>query len=287
LLKNLVRDKYPVFFDGLHTTYYLGHPLLADRKKTVRLNNIEHEYYYSLAVSERNIFKKIYYFIESKKLKRYEKILSRADNLLAVSGKDLEYFRKKFRDCELIHPFHPFSDITSTPGSGDYILYHGDLSVNENRIVAEFLIRNVFSRVPYRCIIAGKQPSSRLATLVKRHDNISIAPDTGGEEMIRLIKNAHVNVLFSLNDSGFKIKLLYSLFAGRFCIINSPMAASTNLGSLCRLADTAESILHEIHELWRVPFSEEAIAGRRMAMSPSFDNRANAGRIAGIVFPGK
>jgi len=37
LLKNLLRNDYPIFFDGLHTTKYLDHPALAERKITISM----------------------------------------------------------------------------------------------------------------------------------------------------------------------------------------------------------------------------------------------------------
>jgi glycosyltransferase involved in cell wall biosynthesis len=284
LFKNLTATDYPILFDGLHTTYFLDHPALRKREKIVRVNNIEHLYYKSLADNEKNLFKKIYYLIESVKLKRFEKILKKADNLLAVSKKDHEYFKKKYLNCELIFPFHPFTKVLSKPGSGDYVIYHGDLSVNENVKIAGYLIREVFSRIPFTCIIAGKKPPEHLIEQIKQYNNIRIVPDPDQEEMIRLIEDAHINLLPCFNSNGFKIKLLFSLFTGRHCIINNLMAESTDLGYLCLIADSGESMREKINHLFQVPFSEEMAADRKRVLSEQFDNSNNAKRIADLMF---
>ena len=284
LLKNLTSDDYPILFDGLHTTYYLDHPALMNRKKIVRVSNIEHRYYKSLAGSEKNIFKKIYYLIESVKLKRYEKILKNAHNLLAISKNDQEYFKKKYLKCELIFPFHPFDQVLSQPGSGDYVIYHGDLSVNENAKIADRLVQEVFSRVPFTCIIAGKKSPSYLIERIKPYKNIRIVQDPDQAEMARLIKDAHISLLPCFNSNGFKIKLLYSLFTGRHCIINSMMAESTDLGALCVVADSSEAIREKISYLFQLPFSEMMATERAKILQLHFNNNVNAERIAALIF---
>jgi glycosyltransferase involved in cell wall biosynthesis len=284
LLNNLKTTDCPILFDGLHTTYFLDNPALANRKKIVRVNNIEHRYYKSLAESEKNLFKKIYYLIESVKLKRFEKILKKADNLLAVSKKDYEYFKNKYLNCELIFPFHPFNKVSCQTGSGGYVIYHGDFSVNENVKIADFLIQEVFSHFSFKCVIAGKKPPLHLIERIKPFNNIRIIPDPDEADMIRLIKDAHINLLPCLNSNGFKIKLLFSLFTGRHCIINSLMADSTDLGSLCLIADSGESMIEKTDHLFQVPFTEEMTADRKRVLHEQFDNRNNAKRIADLIF---
>ena len=40
MLDNLIRNDYPILFDGLHTTYYLNHTAISGRKKLVLLHNM-------------------------------------------------------------------------------------------------------------------------------------------------------------------------------------------------------------------------------------------------------
>ena len=44
LIKNLLKDHYPILLEGVHCTYYLYHGELNGRKVLVRLHNVEFEY---------------------------------------------------------------------------------------------------------------------------------------------------------------------------------------------------------------------------------------------------
>lgn len=95
LLKNLLVDESPILFEGLHTCGILASKYLEKRLKIYRESNIEHEYYMHLANAEKNIIKRAYYRTESKKLKRFESILSHADKMLVVSKADTDYLKKQ------------------------------------------------------------------------------------------------------------------------------------------------------------------------------------------------
>src|SRR3989344_4880192 len=85
LLGNLLKDNSPILFEGLHCCFLLSSKSLSHRNKIVRMHNIEHNYYNSLAKAEKNIVKKIYFKLEAKKLKWFEKNLSYASAVMAIS----------------------------------------------------------------------------------------------------------------------------------------------------------------------------------------------------------
>lgn len=276
LLENLLDNDYPILFDGLHTTYYLGHPGLSGRKKLVRMHNIEHEYYSGLAGNEINYFRKAYFTVESSKLGRYEKILSKADHILAVSRSDQDHFSRRYGNSVFLPPFHPFSRVLSKPGTGEYLVYHADLSVNENIRMAEMLIADVFSYVPYHCILAGKNPPASLSSKAAKHPNIELVANPGRKQMKMLITNAHVNLVPALHSNGFKIKILYALFQGRHCLANGVAARSSMVPDLCVVEDSGKGMVRRIRELMEIPFTEGMIASRDKVLHENFDNMKNA-----------
>jgi hypothetical protein len=284
LLENLTKDNFPILFDGLHTTYYLDHPALSGRKKFVRVHNIEHLYFNILAEYEKNPIRKLYFLIEAEKLKHYEKIVNKADNLLSVSEIDQEYFEGKYHNSVLIPSFHPFDQVECLQGVGEYIIYHGDLSVNENINACEFLISKIFSKVPYSCIIAGKNPPEQLKTKAAGYKNISIIANPDNDQMSGLIKNAQLNLLFTLSANGLKLKLLISLFSGRHCLVNRNMTKGTLLGPACIIEDSADGIIDKIHHLMKQPFTEGMIAERER-MLLMYSNSVNAKRLSRLIFP--
>jgi glycosyltransferase involved in cell wall biosynthesis len=283
LLENLTKDNHPIFFDGIHTAFLLDHPYLSARKKYVRVHNIEHSYYASLARFERDPLKKVYYSFEALKLRRFERVLACADALFTVSDTDQEYFEDRYHNAEMIPSFHPCDTIESSVGSGEYIIYHGDLSVNENALVAEFLISKIFAQLPYRCIVAGKKPPMRLFTQARAHRNVIIVPDPDNEKMDELIRNAHINILFSIASNGLKLKLLVALFSGRHCLVNNNIIKGTMLGPACTVEDSATGMVDKIKDLMNMPFTLR-LKEERTALTEIYTNEYNSRRLIRNIF---
>jgi hypothetical protein len=275
LLQNLLKNDYPILFEGIHSTYYLKHPALRDRKKFVRAHNIEDRYYRSLAKNEKNIFRRTYFLIESCKLKIYEKVLSDAQMILAITENENSYFQKNFKKSYYLPPFHPFNTPHILPGLGEYVLFHGDLSVNGNQKNAEFLISSIFPKLKFKCIIAGKNPSKMLVSAARKIENLELVSNPDIQEMDYLIRNAQINILLVIGSDGFKIKMLYALFSGRHCITNYSIYYNPELKNLCTIADTEEELLCKINDLLTIKISDEIIESRKKVLDAEFSNQIN------------
>lgn len=279
LIKNILKDNYPVLLEGIHCTYYLYHGELNTRKVSVRLHNVEFEYYRQLSKSTNNFYKKIYYTLESRLLKKYERVIAQKAKFLSVNKKDKETYQKLFaaKDVKFLPVFLPFNEINSKTGKGDFCLYHGNLSVAENEKAALWLLQNIFNHlINIRFIIAGKTPSDALKNEVAKNKNAQLIRNPSQEKMEELIKNAHLHLLPSFNSTGIKIKLLNALFNGRFIITNTASLDGTGLETLCELAETPTEYLQRIQELCDIPFTESEINKRKEILTSTFDNEKNA-----------
>lgn len=283
LLSNLEANPAPILFEGLHTCYFLNHSSLKTHLRMVRTHNVEHEYYQNLRKVECNIFRKLFFCIEACKLRNYEKILKNANQILAISPNDNLYFDRHFGDSHFIPAFHPFNEIRSKEGKGNYILFHGNLSVAENKQAVNFLIRNVFTKIQQKVIVAGKNPSDKLSREVQSLPNVQLIANPEGGQMEELIRHAQICILPTFQDTGLKLKLLASLFSGRFCIANSPMIHKTGLEHLCRLANTPEEMIKAINELFDQEFTSEEIEKRRIILEDDFSNHRNTMKIIQII----
>ncbi len=276
LLQNLKSDKHPILFEGLHCTYYLDHPDLAKRIKIVRTHNVEHDYYKKLEEVETNFFKKYFFRIESERLKKHESVLKHANLIAAISPSDYAHFQKKFEHVMYLPAFHPNREIRSVNGSGDYILYHGNLAVGENDEAARFLVNEVFKDLDYPLYIAGSSPSKELVSAVEGKENIQILSNLNSSEMLEYVKNAHVNVLPTFQNTGIKLKLINALFLGRHCLANSYMVNNTGLETFCEIANTPKQFVKKLQTLMQTPFSVDQIRQRKTALEQGFSNIQNA-----------
>lgn len=285
LLKRLVELDAPIIFEGLHCCYYLSHPKLADRQKIVRMHNIEFEYYQHLAHLEPNWIKKSFFRLESFRLKRFQRILRYADQILAISPQDeakLFLFKNK---THYIPAFHPNEQIVSQVGQGSYILFHADLSVKDNEEGAVFLIEKVFKdkKIKMPFIIAGLNPTNRLLNLAEKYDNISVRANLPHEDLQRLIHNAHVNILISFQSAGMKLKLLNAIFTGRFCLVNTPMVEDTGLENLCVVEDDDRNIRQKLSRLTLTPFQLNHLKTRKESIGKEFYNEYNAQKVIRLI----
>jgi glycosyltransferase involved in cell wall biosynthesis len=279
LIKNISKDKFPVLLEGIHCTYYLYHGELNSRKVLLRLHNVEFEYYKQLARSTTNFYKKIYYTLESRLLKKYETIIARKAKLISVNEKDKATYQKVFqaKDVEFLPVFLPFNKVNSQIGKGSFCFYHGNLSVAENEKAALWLLKNIFNQlinIPF--IIAGKNPSEELMNEALKNKNVQITSNPSQNEMEELIKNAHLHLLPSFNSTGIKIKLLNALFNGRFIITNAASLEGTGLTTLCELAEKPNEYITKIQELFEIPFTENDINKRKEILETIYDNKKNA-----------
>ena len=280
--KNLLGDSFPVLFEGLHTTGNLSKCREANKLILVRTHNIEHAYYRGLARSTRNPYHKLFFRSEAAKLKQYEKIVHDADQILSIARHEATYFKEKYGNAIFIPAFHRFEEISALPGSGTYILYHGNLGVVENSEMFLDLARDRLSRIPYQVIVAGKNPSPRFQKKVARYPNIRLIADPSDPELDKLIAHAHINLLFTKQATGIKLKLLHALFAGRHCLVNPEMVKGSGLEGLCTVAGSGGELEDRIHDLMLQAFNESEIKIRKKALQ-EFSNRAGAEKIIRVL----
>jgi len=285
LINNLVKDNYPILFEGLHSCYYLDDKRLSDRIKIVRTHNIEHDYYLNLARVERDVFKKYYFYNESYKLQRFEKVLNSSTGIAAISKNDAEYFSQKYRNVNHVSAFHPNENVEIIPGRGNFVLYHGSLDVGENNEAALFLVNQVFSDLKIRLVIAGNKPSKELRDAVSKHQHISLKSDISTEKIYQLIADAQINMLPTFQATGIKLKLLAALYSGRQCIVNSFMVENTGLEEICTVANTSQEMQEAVKKLFSKTLNESEIDKRKRVLSNGFGTQENIKKLMNIIYP--
>ena len=284
LTENLLKDDYPVLMEGVHTSALLNIPELKNRKMVVRTHNIEHNYYHNLAKAEVDIFKRYYFYNEAAKLKKYEANLENADTLVAISQNDYNYFSSKFNNVEYIPAFHPHAEVACKEGLGDYVLYHGNLSVPENYNAAKYLATKVFNMLDIKLVIAGLNPPKHLVQVIKSSPNVELIENPDDDKLLSLIQNAHINVAITAQATGLKLKLLNTLYNGRFCLVNDKMLSGSKLDDLTIISNDAYSMKRKIKELFGRPFTKDDITERKHLLGTIYNNGNNIDKLIDILF---
>jgi len=283
LIQNLLLDDYPILMEGLHCTALLSDTRLHQRKRLVRTHNIEHDYYSNLAQAEKNPKRKLYFLTEAIKLKKYEKILDKADHLFTIAQTDQDYFSAKYKSAVYIPAFHPHKNVKSKTGQGAYVLYHGNLAVTENRSAVTFLAKQVFNDLKIPLKIAGLNPPSSIRGLAAENPSIEIIANPSDQELNELIQNAQVNILYTEQATGLKLKLLNALYNGRFVLANEKMLRGSGLEKLCMVEDTPLEMKKQLKALMEMEFTQEQKVERLDFLKGLYDERKNVKKIIDLI----
>ncbi len=285
LLNNLLQDEAPIIFEGLHTCAFLNHNNLKKRLKIVRTHNIEHNYYHELSNRTSNVFKKAYYILDAIKLKYFEKVLQSADTLISISQNDFYYFNTKYGKTTLIPPFHQSNVCEIKTGKGDYALFHGNLSVAENYQMVVWIIENLLSNINIPLKIAGNNPDKSIFQAITNYSHITLISNPSDDELKNLISNAQLNLLFTLQSTGLKLKLLNALFNGRFCICNDKMLEGTGISNSVNIVnlENQSNCISQIETIFNQTFTQADIQTRIDEVSVLYDNKKNVELLLGVI----
>lgn len=229
LIQKVLQIKKPVVLEGLHSCFLLEDLKKAHLPFVIRMHNVEWKYYQFLAELEPSYIKKKYFLEEARRLKKFEKNLS-DQTLLTISENDTLYYQQQCPRArvEYVPAFHAFDEVKVQVGKGEFALFHGNLSVNENEQAVLWLVEKVFSSLEYPLIIAGKNPTQKLMKAIRNFKHIELVQNPSDEKMIQLMEDAQVHLLPNRQPTGIKIKWVNALFTARNIIVHPDIHAATD-----------------------------------------------------------
>ena len=147
-----------------------------------------------------------------------------------------------------------------------------------------FIAKKIAEGMPHKFVFAGKNPTSSLKKEIKNIKNIELIENPPFEKMAQLIADAQINLLLTFQNTGIKLKLLNSLYRGRFVLVNGKMVNNTGLEELCITEDNPNATKRILSDLMETEFTQTDIEKRKVILDEAFSNRANALKIAKEIF---
>lgn len=283
LLENITKIQAPVLFEGMQTTD--GIDILKNKgfKIYLRLHNNESSYYKGLATSEKNIFKKIIYTIESLKFNHYQKkLLKKFDAVFCLSRKEYHEAAYISKNAVLIHLFHGNESVKDLDKKGSYFLFHGDLSISDNRKALDETII-LFKTLPkLQLVVASDRANESIRKKINKFENIQLVPIGNESNLHFLLENAHANILLSYQNSGTKVKLFNALYNSRFVIINQNITDEKSLINLCCYGPDIEEIRKQIIKVAGQDYT--LVDARKEILLQNYSDKTKAKELAAILF---
>lgn len=284
LVGKLAKNNFPILYEGLHTSHSALSPELKTHKKFLRCHNAEAEYAAELANTEKNFIKKNIFKVEEKRTQEFERKLNQFDGLFVLSEEDRAYFQQSNANIKIAPIFHAHEKVEVSEGIGDYVLFHGNLSVNENLATAEWISNELAPLMPQlKFKIAGKSLNSSLRSKLEKL-NVECFFNPKAQKMKQLIQDAQIVLLKTSVPSGVKLKLIDSLAYARHIISDTHSVQKSQLGSLVSIADTTEEYILKIKSFQNQPISENDVKERNVLFRDVLNNQFNASQIVQEIF---
>lgn len=282
LIQNINLVDAPVLFEGLQSTMLMNKSDLTNKKCYLRLHNVESHFYSGMCKSERNFFRKVLYYLESKKYTTYQhRIISKFDHVFVLSKYEYGIVKSLTPKVSYIPVFHGNKIFADLSEYGKYAFYHGDLRLPDNKKAVNFLVQ-LFQKVDdYKLLIASTNGKDFVESQIKNQSNVAFVAVESEEQLNLLLADAHINVLLSFQRSGTKLKLVNSLFKSRFCLINRNMVDDEKVLDICEIATNETEFLAKINQLKKQPFLQNA--ERKKVLSDVFDDESNAQKMSSFL----
>lgn len=260
-----------VLLEGLHCAHYLT---LQAGKFWLRTHNIEHEYYRELAKSAKGK-KRLFYSAEAKKLKAYEAILSQAKGLLVIAENELDHFKKINPNSKWVPPL--FENNAEFVETKPYVLFHGNLSVEENHDAATWISTKIMPHIrEISFIFAGKEPSNKLISTIESAGG-KVISNPAEDSMQELIQKAQVHLLWTKHASGVKLKFLNALGSSGQLICSPEMVSGSGLKTGFHLANSDKEVLEILPGLMKVRLTEQEWKERVSLVEENFGEKTLLG----------
>ena len=227
-----------VILETEYVARILKNKSLHSKKFFLRIQNDESYYFMQLAISEKNIFRKLIFILDSYKIKRISrKVFENMDSLLFISQKDLVDIVKGKDDLRrksfFIPPPVETLDYKICNLEGFNVLFVGSFFMPNNRNAVTWYIKNVHQNIKnesYKIIIAGNSRGESLnwlKNLTKNFSNVEIIDSPKDLQPIYSKSRVFINPM--LYGSGIKMKTVQALMNGLPVVSTSVGAEGTGL----------------------------------------------------------
>ncbi|MFO7369435.1 MAG: glycosyltransferase family 4 protein [Bacteroidales bacterium] len=285
--------------EGLYLTSYI--PAIrknSDALVALRAHNVEHEIWERMEQSEKSVFRKAYFRILAKRIKRYEQqVLNQYDILVPITARDLDRFRI-MGNSKPAHVCKAGVDLDTGTGNGEMLdeqlpsttsslFFIGSLDWIPNQEGLLWFVSKVFPLIHHRFPavkfhIAGRNaPQSLQKSLnfpgIVFHGEVADA---------RVFMAKHqVSIAPCFSGSGMRVKIIESMALGKPVVTTTMGAEGLNAvhNENIIIADDSADFFHHVERLIEFPQLCRSMGNSAKDFAAqNFDNKILAANLAGF-----
>jgi glycosyltransferase involved in cell wall biosynthesis len=285
LVRKLEEDKFPILFAGLKTVSPLLDTSLSKKRKiVVRMLRNEQRHFQDLSRLCPWGSQKLFYAIESFRFGQLMKQLSTGLIQFAVSPEYNAIKQSNLDGYTLVDQMIEMPFLMPRAGTGNFCLYHGNLSKTEHDYAAHWLLKNVFNSLEVPFVIAGDNPSEQLEQAAHEKMHTCLVSNPSEKELQDLIKKAQVNLLPSFVGQCNTGLLYQSLAMGRHLLTNSKGVCEMGTASTCHVAEGSTEFIHMTEALFDQPFDAAAHEARASFLNGKYNNQNSVDTLIKMLY---
>ncbi len=256
-IKNLINSvKYDIIiFEGTFSSifYKLLEPQIKNIKKIFVAHNIDYVDLLNRGKDSKNIFLKLFYFLDALKLKRVETNFIKKFNLIfSISPADINNL-KQINSKAIIKWFPPIIYISeknykykikkNIKNYKNKILFTGSLNSISNITAVQWFTNEVMPllrKKQINCcfIIVGRNPDQNILELQNKYKDIFVFPNI--ESLAPFYNTTDLVVVPLFNNAGVKIKLIEALKYKKKVVSRPEGVYGSGLSEILPIADSPE-----------------------------------------------
>jgi glycosyltransferase involved in cell wall biosynthesis len=285
LVKRLSADRFPILFAGLKTVSPLLDPsFIKERKIVVRMLRNEQSHFKDLSRLCPWGSQKFFYAVESIRFGQLMKKLSTGSIRFAVSSEYKAIQSKNHDAYTIIDQLIEMPFMLPQPGTGNFCLYHGNLSKPEHAYAANWLLKNIFNTLEIPFVIAGDNPSDQMEQAAHEKLHTCLVSDPTEKELQDLIKKAQVNLLPSFVGQCNTGLLYQSLALGRHVLTNTKGASGLGVESTCHIAGSDAEFILMTETLFNQPFDATSHEARASFLNGKYNNEKGINTLIRMLY---
>lgn len=256
-LKKIQNDYDVIILDCTQNIAYIKYLKKFIGKKILIEQDIAYQAYERKFKIEKNKFKKLFFFIEYKRLKRYEeRLIEKYDVIIVPSKKDFNLIKTKNNNIEILKPFFHRIKLEKKENIEEIkIGFLGAMNRKENEEAVIWFLQNIWLEIykkygnQIKFYIIGSNPGKELKKEVSKYKGVIV---TGYVSKIEdYFSKLTVGVVPLLRGAGVKIKTVEMLYSEIPIVSTSIGVEGINVtdGKEFLLADSREAFKRKIEYL--------------------------------------
>ncbi len=276
LLKKLLKDDFPILFDGIETTSYLKFSAISKRIHFIQLNSPNEIPFknsfilkYSLLKRLESLTKSLFYIQHFKKVTRKAWIISNTALELKFKSSSMKKYEKM-----LLFMGPPLS--RNELGKGNYCMIHGDFRDSLINAFTFWLLERVFQDMDIPFVVVGRNPSNQLEMAAHKKLHTCLVADPTEKELIELISKSQLCIHLDHTDQYNNNAIIISLQHGRHVLKVSENQLQAD-------SDMHVKLKNQIEQLFSKPFTDLDASEREKELHRLSQDELSAKRIKEII----